>query len=70
MQRLAIQPLDLLPPVDVTFKDYAFAVCRAQQLSNPIDPDGFQDILINAFHHREIFDDEGRREAQRAAFPL
>jgi hypothetical protein len=35
MQRTAIQPLDLLPPVEVTFRDYALAVCRSQQLADP-----------------------------------
>ena len=57
VQRMAIQPLDLLPPVDVTFKDYALAVCRAQQLATPIDPDGFHGMLIQVFRDREIFDD-------------
>ncbi len=32
MQCTAIQPLDLLPPVDVTFRDYALAVLRAEEL--------------------------------------
>ena len=41
MQRMAIQPLDLLPPVDVTFRDYALAVCRSQQLADPLDPDDY-----------------------------
>jgi len=40
MQCMAIQPLDLLPPVDVTFRDYALAVLRADSLANPMDPRG------------------------------
>ena len=56
MQRMAIQPLDLLPPVDVTFKDYARAVCRAEQLSNPTDPEGHLKMLIEVFRTRQIFD--------------
>jgi hypothetical protein len=55
MQRTAIQPLDLLPPVEVTFRDYALAVCRAQQLADPIDPRQYRKILIEAFHKRGIF---------------
>jgi hypothetical protein len=39
MQNLAIQPLDLLPPVDVTFRDYAWAVLRADETTSPTDPD-------------------------------
>jgi len=58
MQRTAIQPLDLLPPVDVTFRDYALAVCRSQQLSDPIDPEGYYGMLIKVFRNREILSEE------------
>lgn len=57
MQRMAIQPLDLLPPVEVTFRDYALAVCRAHQLSDPIDPNGYYHMLIEVFRDREILTD-------------
>ena len=42
MQNMAIQPLDLLPPVDVTFSDYALAVLRAEEIANPTDPDDYR----------------------------
>ena len=58
MQRMAIQPLDLLPPVEVTFRDYALAVCRSQLLAEPIDPEGYYDILIETFRRREILLEE------------
>jgi hypothetical protein len=60
MQRTAIQPLDLLPPVEVTFRDYALAVCRSQQLSDPLDPGDYYGMLIKVFRDREILsaDDE------------
>lgn len=58
MQRLALQPLDLLPPVDVTFRDYALAVCRSHQIANPVDPQGYFDRLLEVFRKREILDDE------------
>jgi hypothetical protein len=54
MQRTAIQPLDLLPPVEVTFRDYALAVCRSQQLSDPLDPHDYYGMLIEVFRDREI----------------
>ncbi len=54
MQRTAIQPLDLLPPVDVTFRDYALAVCRSQQLSDPLDPEDYYGMLIKIFRKRGI----------------
>jgi len=57
MQRTAIQPLDLLPPVDVTFKDYALAVLRAEELTNPTDPHDYFEIMLEVFHKREILDD-------------
>ena len=51
---MAIQPLDLLPPVDVTFRDYALAVLRAEQLSNPLDPYNYFEMALNVFLCREI----------------
>jgi hypothetical protein len=62
MQVLAIQPLDLLPPADVTFRDYAIAVCRAQRLSNPTDPEGLRDVLIKVFAARGILDHHDKNE--------
>jgi hypothetical protein len=59
--RTAIQPLDLLPPADVTFKDYAFAVCRSQQLSDPLDPEHYYDMLIKVFRDREILTAEDEK---------
>ncbi len=54
MRRTAIQPLDLLPPVDVTFRDYALAMCRTQQLAEPLDPNRYLDSIIDAFVKRTI----------------
>ncbi len=54
MQRTALQPLDLLPPVDVTFRDYALAVLRAEELSNPTDPYGYFELMLQAFVKRGI----------------
>lgn len=54
MQCMAVQPLDLLPPVDVTFKDYALAVLRNEQIVNPADPDGYRAMMIDVFAGRGI----------------
>jgi hypothetical protein len=54
MQHLAIQPLDLLPPVEVQFRDYAKAVCRSQQLGDPLDPECYYGMLLDVFEKREI----------------
>ena len=62
MQRMAIQPLDLLPPADATFKDYALAVLRAEQLANPTDPHGYRDIMIDVFRDREILSKDDLKE--------
>lgn len=54
MQRMAVQPLDLLPPADVTFRDYALAVLRAEELANPTDPHGYIELMAGVFADREI----------------
>ncbi len=58
MQRTAIQPLDLLAPVDVTFRDYALAVLRAEALSNPTDPYHYSAMMQEIFLAREILTPE------------
>ena len=60
MQKMAIQPLDLLPPVDVTFKDYALAVLRAEEIANPTDPDNYRGMMLDVFINRGILDETDR----------
>ncbi len=60
MQCMAIQPLDLLPPVDVTFRDYALAMLRSEELSNPTDPYNYYEMMLNVFIKRGILDDKDR----------
>jgi hypothetical protein len=60
MQRMAIQPLDLLPPVDVTFRDYARAVLRAEEIANPTDPDNYRTMMLDVFIKRGILDESDR----------
>jgi hypothetical protein len=67
MQRIAIQPLDLLPPVDVTYKDYAYAVLRMQTISNPLDPYNYFDLMLNCFVRRKIL---SRKEANALKKPM
>lgn len=62
MQRTAIQPLDLLPPVDVTFRDYALAVLRAEELSNPTDPYKYYEMMLNVFVKRGILSNKDKTE--------
>ncbi|MDR6670218.1 serine protease [Rhizobium sp. 1399] len=57
MQCMTVQPLDLLPPCDVTFQDYALAVLRAEQIVNPTDPDGYRSMMIDVFAARGILSD-------------
>ncbi|CAL2103102.1 Serine protease [Tenacibaculum sp. 190130A14a] len=54
MQSVAVQPLDLLPPIDVTFKDYAKAVLKSFILADPKDPNNYYDMMIDAFYDRQI----------------
>ncbi|HVQ68575.1 MAG TPA: serine protease [Bradyrhizobium sp.] len=61
MQMLAIQPLDLLPPCAVTFRDYALAVLRAEQVANPTDPSGYRQLMIDCFIKRGILEEADRK---------
>lgn len=65
MQCMAVQPLDLLPPVDVTFHDYAMAMLRAEQIVNPTDPDGYREIMIDVFEKRGILSKKDATELRR-----
>lgn len=62
MQCVALQPLDLLPPVDVTFRDYALAVLRAEVLSNPTDPYKYYELMLDVFMKRGILDYKDKKE--------
>jgi hypothetical protein len=60
IQQMAIQPLDLLPPVDVTFRDYAIAMLRAEEIANPTDPDNYRGMMLDIFIARGILDEADR----------
>jgi hypothetical protein len=68
MWRMAMQPLDLLPPVEVNFRDYALAVCRAQRLADPIDPRGYYDMLIKIFVKRGILNSEDQADLEKKEY--
>ena len=70
MQHMAIQPLDLLPPVDVTFSDYALAVLRAEEIANPADPDDYRGMMLEVFIKRGILEtsDETRLRTRHHVF--
>jgi hypothetical protein len=53
-RRVALQPLDLCPPCDIQFIDYAKAVIRNDVLSNPVDPEGYRSVMLDAFHKRGL----------------
>jgi len=52
--RTSLQPLDLLPPADVRFLDYARAVLRNDELTDPVDAHGYRDIIRRVFHERKL----------------
>ncbi len=68
MQRMAIQPLDLLPPVEVTFRDYALAVCRSQRLADPLDPRDYYGMLIRVFLKRKILTPVDAKELKKLTY--
>lgn len=53
---LTLQSLDLLPPVDISFRDYAFAICSWHKFCNPGDSNQLLNILGMTFKSRGIFD--------------
>jgi hypothetical protein len=53
-RRVAFQPLDYLPPVDVNFSDYARAVLRADELLEPVDEKGYRAAIKDALEARGI----------------
>lgn len=52
--RVAVQPLDFCPPVDVQFEDYANAVLLRDQLTNPRDPRDYRKTMRDAFRRRAV----------------
>jgi hypothetical protein len=68
MQRMAVQPLDLLPPVEVNFRDYALAVCRSQRLADPIDPHDYYGMMIDAFVRRGVLTKADSRRLREARY--
>jgi hypothetical protein len=62
IQQMAIQPLDLLPPVDATFRDYAIAMLRSEEIANPTDPDNYRGMMFDIFVQRGILDEADRSE--------
>ena len=53
-RRIALQPLDLCPPCDIQFVDYASAVLRNDILTNPVDSQGIRHIMLQVFHSRGL----------------
>lgn len=54
LRQLALQPLDLCPPCDIQFIDYARAVVRNYMIWDPVDENGFLPIILQEFHDRKI----------------
>jgi hypothetical protein len=54
INRIALQALDYLPPVDVQFMDYARAVVHAHKLADPLDEHGYGDLIVQAFEERGL----------------
>jgi len=53
-RRVALQPLDLCPPCDIQFIDYAKAVIRNDILTNPVDEQGYRQAMLDIFHQRGL----------------
>jgi hypothetical protein len=51
---IALQPLDLCPPCDIQFVDYARAMLRNHIMTDPVDRWGYRPIMLNVFHRRGL----------------
>jgi hypothetical protein len=51
---VALQPLDLCPPCDIQFLDYARAVLRNNVLIDPVDEQGYRGLMLDVFHQRKL----------------
>ncbi|MEM8963865.1 MAG: serine protease [Acidobacteriota bacterium] len=54
--QLTLQALDLCPPMDITFRDYARAVLRNDRLVDPVDEREYRKMMAKIFVEREILD--------------
>ena len=66
--RVALQPLDLCPPVDIQFEDYVNAMLRCDIITNPVDPYGYRAIMRKIFDERKISHDVGEKEPDYSDF--
>lgn len=67
---IALQPLDLLPPADVRFADYARAVLRNHEITDPADRYGYRPLMSRVFHRRGLCgqeETECRRDPKNCA---
>ena len=53
LRRVALRPLDLCPPCDIQFIDYAKAVIRSL-LNDPEDEPDYLMIVLEVFHRRGL----------------
>lgn len=70
-RRVALQPLDLCPPCDIQFIDYAKAVIRNDILTNPVDEQGYRPVMFKVFHERGLCNcgyKEGKDLPENCAF--
>jgi hypothetical protein len=67
-RRVAFQPLDYLPPVDVQFRDYARAVLLADKTAYATDDFGYRSIMEGVFKERGIEFGEDEDQNRRLNF--
>jgi hypothetical protein len=67
-RRVAFQPLDYLPPVDVQFGDYARAVLRADEVADPVDEGDYRGLMRAVFDKRGIEYGEEEDQPDRPYF--
>ena len=66
LTQMALQPLDFLPPVDVTFSDYVEAFLIRDELLDPEDEHGYRPLIRQLCGERKI---QAPQEGQRPKRP-
>ena len=66
LTQMALQPLDFLPPVDVTFSDYVEAFLIRDELLDPEDEHGYRPLFRELCKERKI---QAPQEGQRPKRP-
>jgi hypothetical protein len=68
VRRMMLRALDYCPPVDLSYRDYAMAVFRADKMAYPIDLSGYRDLWCQVMKKRKVIADGDELNPGRTIF--